>query len=124
VRRVLIIDDEQDIRAVSRMSLEKVGGWEALEADSGETGIEIAAAERPDVILLDAMMPGMDGAATIESLKGSDATKDIPVLFLTAKLQAADVQRFRELGAEGILSKPFDPMSLPDEVAAALGWQR
>lgn len=124
MRRVLIIDDEQDIRAISRMSVEKVGGWEALEADSGERGIEIAAAELPDVILLDAMMPGMDGADTIQSLKASESTKDIPVLFLTAKLQAADVERFRELGAEGVLSKPFDPMSLPDEVAAALGWER
>jgi CheY-like chemotaxis protein len=124
MRRVLIIDDEQDIRAISRMSVEKVGGWEALEADSGEKGIEIAAAEVPDVILLDAMMPGMDGAATIQSLKASESTKDIPVLFLTAKLQAADVERFRELGAEGVLSKPFDPMSLPDEVASALGWER
>jgi CheY-like chemotaxis protein len=122
--KILVIDDEEDIRAVSRMSLERVGGWDVLEADSGAQGIELAEAEQPDAILLDAMMPGMDGPATIERLKSDDATREIPVLFLTAKLQPSERKRYVELGAVGVLAKPFDPMTLPDHVAELLGWPR
>jgi CheY-like chemotaxis protein len=121
---VLLIDDEDDIRTVGRLSLEKVGGWEVLEAPSGASGIELAAEGRPDAILLDSMMPDMDGPATLERLKADERTSGIPVLFLTAKLQPADRERYLELGAEGIIPKPFDPMTLPDDVAAALGWTR
>ena len=121
---VLLIDDEEDIRIVGRMSLEKVGGWDVLEASSGAEGIELAAAQSPDAILLDSMMPGMDGPATIQKLKADERTSGIPVLFLTAKLQPADRERYVELGAEGVLAKPFDPMSLPNDVAATLGWTR
>ena len=121
---VLLIDDEDDIRTVGRMSLERVGGWDVLEAPSGVQGLELAAAHEPDVILLDSMMPEMDGTATIERLKEDERTREIPVLFLTAKLQPVDRERYVELGAEGVLPKPFDPMTLPDDVAAALGWAR
>jgi CheY-like chemotaxis protein len=120
--KVLLIDDEDDIRTVGRMSLEKVGGWEVLEAPSGVEGLELAAEHGPDAILLDSMMPEMDGATTIERLKADEHTSGIPVLFLTAKLQPADRERYLELGAEGIIPKPFDPMTLPADVAAALGW--
>lgn len=123
-RRVLVIDDEADIRTISRLSLERVGGWKVLDADSGRRGIEVAEREHPDAILLDVMMPGMDGPQTIEELKAHEATTGIPVLFLTAKLQPADCERYHGLGAAGVLSKPFDPMTLPDEVAKALGWER
>ena len=119
---VLLIDDEDDIRLVGRMSLEKVGGWDVLDASSGAEGIELAASRAPDAILLDSMMPGMDGPSTIQKLKADERTSGIPVLFLTAKLQPADRERYVELGAEGVLAKPFDPMSLPKDVAAALGW--
>jgi two-component system OmpR family response regulator len=124
VPTVLLIDDEDDIRTVGRMSLEKVGGWGVLDASSGAEGVELAAAHRPDAILLDSMMPAMDGPATIARLKASERTREIPVLFLTAKLQPTDRARYLELGAEGVLAKPFDPMTLPDDVAAALGWAR
>jgi CheY-like chemotaxis protein len=109
---------------VSRISLEKVGGWRVLEADSGARGIELAGAERPDAILLDAMMPELDGPATIKQLKADEATSEIPVVFLTAKLQPAERARYVELGAVGVLAKPFDPMTLPDHVADVLGWER
>jgi CheY-like chemotaxis protein len=121
---VLLIDDEDDIRTVGRMSLEKVGGYEVLDAASGAAGIELAAEHRPDAILLDSMMPGLDGPATIERLKADERTREIPVLFLTAKLQPADRERYVELGAEGVLAKPFDPMALPSDLAAALDWAR
>ena len=122
--KVLVIDDEDDIRAVSRMSLERVGGWTVVAAESGERGIELAESERPDAILLDVMMPGMDGPSTIERLKAADATRDIPVVFLTAKLQPAERERYAELGGAGVISKPFDPMGLPQELAQILGWER
>jgi CheY-like chemotaxis protein len=122
MKRVLVIDDEADIRAVSRLSLERVRGWQVLTSSSGGEGIELASRERPDAILLDAMMPAMDGVATLRRLKETPETEEIPVLFLTAKLQAAERRRYLDLGAEGVLAKPFDPMTLADQVAAALGW--
>lgn len=124
MKTVLLIDDEEDIRTVGRISLEGVGGWKVLEAPSGESGLELAVSEAPDAILLDSMMPGMDGAATIERLKADEKMREIPVLFLTAKLQPSDRERYHELGAVGVLAKPFDPMQLPGDVADALGWER
>jgi two-component system, OmpR family, response regulator len=119
--RVLVIDDEPDIRTVAEMSLARVGGHEVLLAGSGEEGIEAARSQRPDAILLDSMMPGLDGPATIERLKADPDTAAIPVVFLTAKLQAVDRERYLQLGAVAVLPKPFDPMGLPDELERALG---
>jgi CheY-like chemotaxis protein len=120
---VLIIDDEDDIRAIALMSLERVGGWGVLSADSGEAGIELAIRELPDAILLDSMMPGMDGAQTLARLRDDERTAEIPVVFLTASVRSADRGRYVELGAVGVLAKPFDPMELPGAVADVLGWE-
>jgi two-component system, OmpR family, alkaline phosphatase synthesis response regulator PhoP len=119
--KVLVIDDEEDVRYVARLSLGRVGGMNVLEASSGEEGIALARAERPDCILLDMMMPGMDGAATLRALAAEDETKDIPVVFLTAKAMTAEVQRMEVLGARGVILKPFDPMTLATEIRAILG---
>jgi CheY-like chemotaxis protein len=119
---VLIVDDEDDIREVAQASLELVGGWEVLTASSGREGIERAAAERPDAILLDVMMPDLDGPSTFQHLQANPVTRDIPVLLLTAKVQTADRVHFQGLGVAGVLAKPFDPMRLASDVAAALGW--
>ena len=121
-RKILLVDDEDDIREVAQMSLEMTAGWEVVAAGSGPEALRLAAAERPDAILLDVMMPGMDGPATARELKGRAETADIPIVLLTAKVQAADRRRFDDLGVAGILSKPFDPMTLADEVAGVLGW--
>jgi len=121
-RRILLVDDEDDIREVAQMSLEMTAGWEVVAASSGAEALRLAAAERPDAILLDVMMPGMDGPATARGLKADAATADIPIVLLTAKVQPADRRRFDDLGVAGILSKPFDPMTLADEVAGVLGW--
>lgn len=118
--KVLVIDDEADIRAVAEMSLARVGGWDVVLAESGEEGIAAAERERPDAILLDSMMPGLDGPGTIERLKASESTREIPVLFLTAKIQPADRERYLELGAIGVVAKPFDPMRLPSDVMALI----
>jgi CheY-like chemotaxis protein len=122
-KRVLLVDDEDDIREVAGMSLETVAGWTILAARSGREGLKIAAEQRPDVILLDVMMPDMDGPSTFRNLQGLEATKSIPVIFLTAKAQTREQRGFRELGAQGVISKPFDPLTLADQVSEILGWK-
>jgi CheY-like chemotaxis protein len=121
-RKILIVDDEDDIRAVAQMSLEVVAGWTVVTAGSGSEALGVAAAEQPDAILLDVMMPDLDGPATLERLQADPATRLIPVVFLTAKVQAADQRRFATMSVAGVLAKPFDPMELPGQVAGVLGW--
>lgn len=119
---VLIIDDEEAIREVVRMSLELTRGWEVCGAASGVEGLARATFKAPDCILLDVMMPGLDGPSTLERLKVDSRTASIPVIFLTAKIQAAERQGFRELGVSAVLTKPFDPMLLASQVERSLGW--
>ena len=121
-RRILIVDDEDDIREVAQVSLELVGQYEVLTASSGRDGVRSARADQPDAILLDVMMPDMDGPATLAELLADPLTRDIPVLFLTAKTQSAERSRLSALGAAGILTKPFDPLKLAAEVATTLHW--
>jgi len=121
-RKILIIDDEDDIREVAALSLESVAGWDIVTASSGAQGIARAAEHQPDAILLDVMMPGMDGPTTFRELRKNPATAKIPVLLLTAKVQATDKLRFADLGVNAVLSKPFDPMTLSQQIASALGW--
>jgi len=118
--KILIIDDEDDIRAISRLALGRVGGMDVVDAASGKNGIEKAITEAPDAILLDVMMPDLDGPETFGALKGDPRTAHIPVIFLTAKAMASEVERLRSLGAKGVLTKPFDPMSLAANVRAIL----
>ena len=121
-RKVLIIDDEDDIRQVAALSLESVAGWEVILANSGAQGLARAIEHQPDAILLDVMMPGMDGPTTFRELRSLPETADIPVILLTAKVQAADQKRFSDLGVVKVMFKPFDPLVLAQEIAATLGW--
>ncbi len=121
-RKILIIDDESDIREVAAMSLEAVCGWGVVQAGSGKEGMLIAQERKPDAILLDVMMPDMDGPSTLQLLRSNEKTASIPVIFLTAKVQSADRKRFSDLGVAAVLSKPFDPMVLGEQIAEALGW--
>jgi CheY-like chemotaxis protein len=122
-RRILIIDDEADIREVVELSLESVAGWEVVTANSGAQGLARAIEHQPDAILLDVMMPGMDGPTTFRELRSNPATAHIPVLLLTAKVQSTDQKRFADLGVEAVLFKPFDPLTLSEQIAGALGWE-
>jgi CheY-like chemotaxis protein len=122
-RKILIIDDEQDIREVAALSLESVAGWEVVVANGGALGLEQASKEQPDAILLDVMMPGMDGPATFRELQKSPATASIPVILLTAKVQSADQRRFADLGVRAVLTKPFDPLKLASQMESILGWK-
>lgn len=121
-KHILIIDDEDDIREVAQLTLEAVGGWQISTAASGSEGLKKAEAEQPDAILLDVMMPEMDGIATFNKLQANPHTENIPVVLLTAKVQSSDQRRFAELGITGVVPKPFDPMTLTDQVAEVLGW--
>jgi CheY-like chemotaxis protein len=119
-KHILLVDDEDDIREVAALSLEAVGGWRVSCASGGGSGVAMARAEPPDAILLDVMMPGLDGPATFACLQEDPLTRDIPVILLTAKAQTADRRRFAELGVAGTLTKPFDPMTLTDQITAIL----
>jgi CheY-like chemotaxis protein len=119
---ILIIDDEDDIREVCALSLESVAGWTVVTASSGAQGLARAIEYQPDAILLDVMMPGMDGPSTFRELRKNPATARIPVLLLTAKVQSSDQRRFADLGVEAVLFKPFDPLTLSTQIAGVLGW--
>lgn len=118
--KVLIIDDEDDIRSVAALSLGILGGVEVVEAESGQDGICKAASEKPDVILLDMMMPEMDGPMTLAALRNNVDTNMIPVIFLTARAMTSDMEKLKQMGAKGILTKPFDPTALATQVKAIL----
>jgi len=121
-RRVLVVDDDDMLREVARVALEMVGGWQVITADSGTEAQRLAAIEQPDAMLLDVMMPGMDGPSTVVALQGSEATRDIPVVFLTAKVGGEGHDQWKHLPIVGVIPKPFDPMTLSAEVARLLGW--
>lgn len=119
--RVLLIEDEDHIREVAQISLEAVAGWDVLAAGGAVEGVAMAEKEQPDVILLDVMMPDVDGPEALVRLRALPATEHIPVVFLTAKAQAAEKRQLFELGAIGVIQKPFDPMQLAFQVADLLG---
>jgi CheY-like chemotaxis protein len=119
--RVLVVDDEDDIRQIAQLSLERIGGWTVVTASSGDEAVELAAREGPfTVVLLDVMMPGSDGPATLERLRSGPLDAGTPIVFLTAKVQPADRKRLRELGAAGVIAKPFDPTLLSQQLWAVL----
>jgi CheY-like chemotaxis protein len=122
-RNILIVDDEEHIREIAAVSLELTENWNILTAGSGAEALRVAPLLKPDAILLDVMMPEMDGPTTFRALQRDPATSGIPVIFLTAKVQAADRLRFSELGVRLLIAKPFDPLRLGEEVASALDWR-
>jgi CheY-like chemotaxis protein len=119
-KKVLVIDDEEDIRRITQIALSRMGGMEVLVAPGAVEGLALAQQARPDVILLDIMMPGIDGPAALTMLRENRATADIPVVFLSARASASDEAYVRTLGAQGLLGKPFDPITLAQELRAIL----
>ena len=117
---MLVVDDERSIRLLCRVNLQ-ASGIEVLEADDGEAGLELARREQPDLILLDVMMPGLDGWSVARQLAADESTKDIPVIFLTARAEPADRRLGEQLGGVGYVVKPFDPVSIGDLVEDVLG---
>ena len=118
--KLLLIDDEEDILKIGKLSLEMVGKFRVTTAASATLGIQAATQDPPDVILMDMMMPGMDGLTALSEFKKIPGLSAIPVVFMTAKAQRSDVARYVALGATGVLPKPFNPMTLAAEVRALL----
>jgi two-component system, OmpR family, alkaline phosphatase synthesis response regulator PhoP len=121
-KRVLIIDDEETIQTVVQFGIRMRAGWDVLTASSGSQGLQTAQAEKPDVILLDVMMPEMDGIATFKALQAHPETEQIPVIFLTAKAQTSEKRQFHDLGVSGVITKPFNSLDLPEQIAKILHW--
>ena len=118
--KILIIDDEEDTRSIASMSLGLIGGAQVVEAASGLEGLSKAAEEKPDVIILDLMMPGMDGAETLTNLRKNPLTENIPVIFLTVKGMFEEFDRLKKLGALAVLTKPFDPTRITSQITEIL----
>jgi CheY-like chemotaxis protein len=119
---ILIVDNEPYIQEVAKLSLEMVAGWQVLVANSGIEAITIAHNEQPDAILLDVMMPDMDGLTTFAKLQEQPATQTIPVILLTANIQTHDRQDYAQLGIRHVIAKPFEPITLAQTIADTLGW--
>lgn len=116
LQRVLYVEDEPDIQAVAKLALEMVGGFTVKICSSGADALREAEAFAPDMILLDVMMPGMDGPTTLAQLRQKPALAQVPVAFMTAKVQPAEVAHYKSLGARDVIPKPFDPMTLAAQV--------
>jgi CheY-like chemotaxis protein len=121
-RSILVIDDSVLIREAAKIALGTIGGWRIVTAVSGEEGIERALSERLDAILLDVVMPGMDGIAVAERLHTMPATSSLPIVLLTAHDRLEDTEGFERLAIAGVIAKPFDVSDLSGEVATVLGW--
>lgn len=122
LKRVLVIDDEKNLCTIIQACLENLGGWDVLTALSGSEGLLKAQTQKPDAILLDVMMPDMDGFTLFQELQNNSATQAIPVILLTAKVQSVDLKQFSQLGIAGVIAKPFDPLTLAEQVASLLEW--
>lgn len=119
---ILVIDDEPNLCLVIQACLETLGNWQVITAQSAKRGLQIAQTQKPDAILLDVMMPDMDGLTLLKELQKYPVTQEIPVILLTAKVFDNEVEQFNQLGVAGVLSKPFDPMTLTKEVTKVLDW--
>lgn len=118
LKKVMLVEDDDDIRTVAGMALEMVGGLTVRACSSGEEALAAVAEFAPQLIVLDVMMPGMNGPEVLVRLRAQDATADIPVVFLTAKAHREEVERLRALGVLDVVAKPFDPMTLADTIKA------
>jgi len=120
IQTILLVDDDANIRKLAKMSLEKVGGYQVATAASGQEALDMLNVARPDVIVLDIMMPGLDGATILSRLKESVEHASIPVILMTAKVQCQEMDELLARGAVGVIIKPFDPLRLPEEIEQML----
>ena len=122
IKRILIVDDAESIQKVVGLSLKIEASWESVTASSGAEGIRQAERYQPDAILLDVMMPKMDGFSTFSALKNNPKTRSIPVILLTAKTESSQKRLFQEIGIAGVITKPFIPLALASKIAQMLDW--
>lgn len=119
---VLVIDDDDGIREVIQICLEAIAGWNTIVAASGQEGLTLADTYKPDAILLDVMMPHLDGIATFQQLKNNGKTQSIPTILLTAKAKISEQKQYQHLGVTGVIIKPFEPYDLIAKIQAMLRW--
>ena len=116
LNKILHVEDEPDIQAVARLALESFGGFTVETCSNGQEALDRGPDFGPDLILMDVMMPGMDGPSAFQAMKNIPELKDIPVIFMTAKVMEQEIARLREMGAAGVIAKPFDPVTLTDQI--------
>jgi CheY-like chemotaxis protein len=121
-KRILAIDDEEVIQIIIQECLEELAQWKVFTASSGSEGIEVTRSQVLDAILLDVSMSGMDGITTFQKLQADPISRTIPVILLTAKVQFDEQAQFSQLAIAGIITKPFDPMTLAEQIAEMLAW--
>jgi two-component system, OmpR family, response regulator len=114
--RILMVEDDPDIQTIAQIALEAVGGFTVQTCSTGKQALETLAKSVPDLILLDVMMPDMDGPAVLQAMRKNEATSKTPIIFMTAKAQPQELYQFKQLGAMGVIPKPFDPMTLADTI--------
>lgn len=124
IEKVLLIDDDPSIRKIAGISLSRVGKWQVVVAASGVEALEMVSREKPDIILLDVMMPGMDGPTTLKLLRQQASISSTPVIFMTAKVQKHEIESYCLLGAAGVISKPFDPLTLASQIRGIMEGDR
>lgn len=122
LKRIMCVEDDEDIREIIEIALEQIGQFEVLLCENGNLAVEQVDGFEPDLILLDVMMPGMDGPSTLKAIRNQPCNKNIPVIFMTAKVQPAEIEEYLALGALDVIAKPFDPMTLPEQIQAI--WQK
>lgn len=120
ISKILLVDDDKNIQLIAQIGLEDMPDWQIILASSGQECVNKATSELPDLILLDMMMPGMDGRTTLAKLRENPATASIPVIFMTAKVQKHEVDSYLSLGVAGVITKPFDPITLSQDILAIL----
>lgn len=116
LQKILYVEDEPDIQAVTKLALEEIGGFTLEVCSNGDEALSKASAFSPDLLLLDVMMPGMDGPSTLKALREISDIGNTPAIFMTAKVQPHEVQEYKDLGAIDVIAKPFDPMTLSDNL--------
>ena len=122
LNRILYVEDDDDIRQVAQLALEDVGGYQVDYCESGQQALDRVAAFAPDLILLDVMMPDMDGIETFQNLQARGALENVPVILMTAKVHPEEMTRYRDIGVFDVIPKPFDPMTVSEEIARI--WER
>jgi CheY-like chemotaxis protein len=121
-KTILLVDDEDDARAITHLALDMQTDWTILQASSGQQALEIAASHQPNAILLDMMMPEIDGRMTLQQLKANPATASIPVILVTAKVQPLEQEKIDPGSVAAVFAKPFRPLELAGQIKTALGW--
>ncbi|MEG4066598.1 response regulator [Microcoleus sp. Pol11C2] len=122
-KQILIVDDQEHLRELIQLCLEDLAGWNTLVAKSGQECLQILQTQRPNAILLDVSMPGMDGFAVCQILQSDPITRSIPVILVTARVLSTDMAEFAKIGVAGLICKPFEATTLPGKVAEILGWK-